>query len=158
MTENGNEKGDEKDKDRDEKGRFIPGKPGGPGRGKTKSHQELSDAIDEIKELLLNEDADLTGSIALEPVGRVLLHGITSKDSKVRTDSTKLYFTWLTKMCEVEEREKDDSNVSPEEVERFAEIVRMRAELDVIKSKEVSDLLCSECKKLVGIDDEGLKE
>jgi hypothetical protein len=93
MLENGNGKGDENDKDRDEKGRFIPGKPGGPGRGKTKNHQELSEAIDEIKELLLNEDAELTSSEALDPLGRVLLHGITSKDLKIRTDSAKLYFT-----------------------------------------------------------------
>ena len=154
MTKNGNGNGGE----RDDKGRFLPGKPGGPGRGKTKSGQELSEAIEEIKELLQNDDADLTSSKALQPVGCVLLHGITSKDSKVRTDSAKLYFAWVVKMRESIDREKqEDSGASPEEVKRFAEIVRMRQNLDVMEAEGITDLFCSERTRKLGID-EGLKE
>jgi hypothetical protein len=153
MSEDGELTEKESGKDRDNNGRFLPGNKLG-GRGLKK---ELSEAIEVIKGLLLDDDADLTSSKALDPLGRVLLHGITLKDPKVKNDSAKLYFAWITKMREAEEREKDDSSVSPEEVERFAEIVRMRAELDVIKSKEISDLLCSECKRKLGIDGNGLK-
>jgi len=76
---------------RDEKGRFLPGNPGGPGKG------NIREAIEEIKGLLLNDDVSLTGAEVLDPLGRILLHGTTSKDMKVRTDSSKLYFTWLTR-------------------------------------------------------------
>jgi hypothetical protein len=139
MKKNGNGKGDENDKDRDEKGRFMPGKPGGPGRGKTKRRQELSEVISEIKELL-NEEADLTTGKALNPLGRVLLHGITSKDLKVRTDSAKLYFNWLAKRIEAEEREKNDSNPTPEEVSRFAELVKLRQDTDVMDPKYAEEM------------------
>ena len=111
MAENGELPKKESDNNRDKNGRFSPGNNGGPGRGKTKSRQELSEAIEEIKSLLQDNDANLTSSKALAPVGRVLLHGITSPDSKVRTDSAKLYFVWLPKMNEAEEREKGEDNL-----------------------------------------------
>ena len=159
MSENGNEKGDEKDKDRDEKGRFIPGKPGGPGRGKTKSGQELSDAIEEIKELLQDDGASLTDSRALKPVGSILLHGIMSKDSKNRNDSAKLFCSWHTKMRETEDREKqEDSGASPEDLTNFARAVAIKQDLDAMDAEGITDLLCVGCKKRLGIDDEGLKE
>ena len=155
MTENGNGNGDE----RDDKGRFLPGMPGGPGRGNTRKMQEISEAIVEIKELLLNDDVDLTNCKALDPVGRVLLHGITSKDPKIRTDSAKLYFAWLTKMCEATERGKAKDDLPlPAELNNFTRALAIKIELDVMEAEGITDFLCYECKRKLGIGDEGLKE
>jgi len=56
---------------RDGKGRFLPGNPGGPGKG------NIREAIEEIKGLLLNDDVSLTGAEVLDPLGRILLHAST---------------------------------------------------------------------------------
>ena len=88
-----------------EKKLFQTGGPGGPGRGNFQRPQEISDAIGEIKKLLL-DGVSLTSAKVLDLLGRILLHGTTSADMKTRTDSVKLFFNWLTKRIEVDQREK----------------------------------------------------
>ena len=144
------------DKQTEKKMFEVGGKPG-PGRGNTRKMQEISEAIEEIKELLLDDDVNLTSSKALAPLGRILLHGITSKDLKVRNDSMKLYFSWSTKMLEAEAREADEGSVSPGDLNSFARAICIKQDLDVIESEGISDLLCFECKRKLGID-EGSKE
>ena len=143
MSENGDKNGSGNGGERDDKGRFVPGNPGGPGRG------NIREAIEEIKELLLNDDVSLTSSKVLDPVGRVLLHGTTSKDMKVRTDSAKLYFSWLAKRIEAEQREQQDGGTSPDEIERIRETISFRQEMDVYQRSFRWFEACSEGPALI---------
>jgi len=147
MSENGDKNGSGDGGGRDDKGRFLPGNPGGPGR------TTIREAIESIKELLLNDDVSLTSSKVLDPVGRVLLHGTTSKDMKVRTDSAKLYFSWLGKRTDAEEREKNDSDVSSEDLNSFVRLLSIKQELDLIEAEGITSLLCFDCKEKLGITD-----
>ena len=115
---------------RDDKGRFLPGNPGGTGRG------NIREAIESIKELLLDDDVSLTSSKVLDPVGRVLLYGTTSKDMKTRADSAKLFFTWLGKRTDADEREKNDSGVSSEDLNSFAKLLSINKSWMSWKLKE----------------------
>ena len=149
MSKNGSGNGRETEIERDGKGRFLPGNPGGPGgRG------NVREAIEEIKGLLLNEDVSLTSAEVLDPLGRILLHGTTSKDMKVRTDSAKLYFSWLAKRIEAEQREQQDSGTSADEIERLRETFSIRQEMDVLGVKKIADLCCPHCGKRLSVDDE----
>jgi len=154
MSENGDKNGPEMDSERDEKGQFVDGWTGGPGSGHTRKRQEISEAIEEIKELLLNDDVSLTGAEVLDPLGRILLHGTTSKDMKVRTDSAKLYFTWLTKRVEAEQREDQGGLPSAEEIVRIRETIALRGVMDIAGVENIYDLHCSHCgEKFVSPDE-----
>jgi hypothetical protein len=113
----------------------------------------IREAIELIKELLLDDDVSLTSAKVLDPVGRVLLHGTTSKDMKTRVDSSKLLFTWLGKRTDAEEREKNDSGVSSEDLNNFASLLSIKQELDLMEAEGITSLLCFECKKKLGITD-----
>ena len=139
MNKNGNRKDSKKGGERTETGQFVKGWSGGPGRGKTKSHVELKEAIEEVKSLLLDSNANLTDSKALAPVGRILLQGITSKDSKVRIDSTKLYLSWLPKMNEAEVRGKDDTSGSPEKALIFRIGLAVLEEIQTSRNPEYTE-------------------
>jgi hypothetical protein len=145
LPKNGNENGQKMGADRNEKGQFVAGWAGGPGSGHRRQRKEISEAIKEIKELLLNDDVSLTGAEALDPLGRILLNGTLAKDAKVRTDSAKLYFTWLTKRVEAEQREQEESGTSPEEIVRIRQSIQARQSLDVQGVEDISDLRCPHC-------------
>ena len=146
MTENKDQDKFQNDQ-QTEKGLFEIGGPGGPGRGNTQKRQEISEAIEEIKELLQNDDVSLTSAEVLDPLGRILLHGTTSRDMKVRTESSKLYFSWLAKRIEAEQREQQDSGTSADEIERLRETFSIRQEMDVLGVKKIADLCCAHCGK-----------
>ena len=82
MTENGSENGDNNDSQRDEKGRFVKGGPGGPGRGKKSDSIDL-DGIDFWTELAnkfapdLNSKSDSTRQRA----GKILIELKKLKDA-----------------------------------------------------------------------------
>jgi hypothetical protein len=145
---NGSGNGRGSEMGRDSKGRFAPGNPGGSGRG------NIREAIEEIKELLLDDDVSLTGAEVLDPLGRILLHGTTSKDMKVRTDSAKLYFSWLTKRVEAEQREDQGDLPSAEDIERIRDLLQDRQAMDLSGVKGISDLHCPHCgEKFVSADE-----
>jgi hypothetical protein len=102
----------------------------------------------------LNDDVSLTGAEVLDPLGRILLHGTTSRDMKVRTDSSKLYFTWLTRRVEAEQREDQDCLPKPEDIERIRDLLQDRQAMDISGVKGMSDLHCPHCgEKFVSPDE-----
>ena len=144
-----------REKSRDDKGRFLPGNPGGSGRGNTRKRQEISEVIDSIKELSQNNDVSLLDPEVLDLIGRLILHDATSKDKKTRFDSVKQFLNWLSKRIEAEQREKQQNSVKSGEIERLQDAIQLRQEMDIYGVKEITDLLCFKCKKKLGIDDEG---
>ena len=137
---------------------FQIGGPGGPGRGNSRKSREISEVVASIKSLSQDGGLNLMDSTVLDLIGRLILHDVASKDTKIRLDSIKQFLNLLTKRLEAAERDKRDDTLSnPETLERFSEIVRMRQDLDVMEAEDLTDLLCDDCKKKLGID-EGLKE
>ena len=137
---------------------FQIGGPGGPGRGNTRKKQERSEAVEEMKALLLDDNVDLTSAKALAPVGRVLYYEIASENSKLSNDSKKLYLTWLGKMFEIKDREKiKDSLPSPEDLNRFSGLLSVKRLVDVLSIEldvepfeliKTLDSICRGCEKL----------
>jgi len=131
MSENGNGKGREKGRQRDEKGQFVPGWTGGPGSGHTRQRQEISDLIASIKALSENDDLNLMDSEVLDLIGRLILSDVTSKDTKTRLDSIKQFLNLLGKRIEAAEREKQNSAISLKEISRIQELLELRQGMDV---------------------------
>jgi hypothetical protein len=149
MTEN-----DDRNDQETEKKLFQKNGRGGPGRGNSRKRQEIAEVIKSIKELSQNSELNLLGTDVLDLIGRLILHDVTSKDTKTRIDSIKQLLNLLGKRIEAEEREKNDSSPTPEEVSRFAELVKLRQNTDVMDAEYAEEI------RSLGedIDDESLKE
>jgi hypothetical protein len=114
---------------------------GGPGRGNSRKRQEIAEVIKSIKELSQNSELNLLGTDVLDLIGRLILHDVTSKDTKTRIDSIKQLLNLLGKRIEAEEREKNDSkNATFEEVFRFAELVKLRQNTDAMDAEYTEEM------------------
>jgi hypothetical protein len=80
MPENGENTDAKPHKKRDEKGRFLPGSKGGPGRGK-KKHKAI-------------DDLDIEAGLKKD---------MRSRDYKQRHQAIKLYMAWIKMRMETEE-------------------------------------------------------
>ena len=109
MPENGEITDAKPDQKRDEKGRFLPGSKGGPGRGNKKYK-----AIDDLEiEVALRRD-------------------IKSQDYKQRYQAIKLYMAW--KKMRMETKETETPLISPE-----AQAVIDAHGLDLMGDPEIVD-------------------
>jgi hypothetical protein len=115
---------------RDDKGRFLPGNPGGPGGGK-KDDLEGLDFWEATEALIRNA------------------MGTGKTDDKLK--AAKLYFQWqgLKKQHDQEQ----DSLPSAQDVERIRETLALRQEMDVMGVKKIADVYCCECGKRLSPDD-----
>ena len=116
--------------DRDDKGRFLPGNPGGPGGGRVKDNLEGLDFWEATEALIRNA------------------MGTGKTDDKLK--AAKLYFQWQG-LKKQHDQEKQDSLPSPEDIVRIRETLALRQEMDVLGVKKIADILCFSCKQKLGI-------
>ena len=134
MSENGNGNDDKTKPKRDEKGRFLPGGPGGPGRGK-KSELNL-DSVDFFDE-----------------VANKFLPDLDSKDDATRLKSGKILIA-IKKLKDDFERERSQEEkvadvLSPWQM-AILKIIRTvkRPNQDLLETAERVQKACSKCDKI----------
>ena len=116
---------------RDDKGRFLPGNPGGPGGGKKDDLEGLD--FWEATEVLIRNAM-----------------GTGKTDDKLK--AAKLYFQWQG-LKKQHDQEKQDSLPSPEDILRIRETLELRHEMDVMGVKKIAEVYCCECGKRLSPDD-----
>ena len=133
MEENGNENGDNTGSKRDEKGRFVKGGTGGPGRGKS------------------SNELDLDGIDFWEGSKQLILQNMSSKNENTSLKATALYMKWKAMKDEYEAREKEKVQhiITPEDLARVSILQALsRSNMDVFEVKEKVLKFCSKCEKI----------